>query len=229
MPTKRILITGAGSGIGRAIALATPVEHRLLLLGRRAEPLHEVASKSRALAEWLSFDLGSPEPVDSIRDKLRDMGEGPLALVHNAGTASFGPFEAMEWADIEQMMRVNLLGAMRLTHALMDMLLATRGRVVLVGSVAAQGIFSDSEAYGASKAGLQAFGKCLSQSFRKRGVRVTNVIVGATDTPLWGEGCPPRERMLLPKAVAEAVHYALELPEDRALEELVLTPPDGIL
>lgn len=76
------------------------------------------------------------------------------------------------------------------------------------------------------------FANVIREEYRKQGIRVTNVFPGATNTPIWGtdptQG-PPREKMLSARAVAEAIFGVIALPSDRVVEEILVTPPDGVL
>ena len=75
------------------------------------------------------------------------------------------------------------------------------------------------------------FGKCIAAEYRTRGIRVTSILPGSTDTPLWDSQSfqPNREDMLSPRAVAECIRDVILSPADRSFDEIVLMPPKGIL
>ena len=159
-------------------------------------------------------------------------GAGEVVLVNNAGTAAFGPFHEQPIETAVRMVDVLLSGALRATHALLPTMLEEgRGTVVNVVSVAALQAFSSAEAYCAAKSGLLAFSRSLARDYRPMGVRVTSLIPGASDTALWDaiEGHPERADMLSPQAVAEAIKMVVDTPRDRSYDEIVLTPPKGVL
>jgi NAD(P)-dependent dehydrogenase (short-subunit alcohol dehydrogenase family) len=103
------------------------------------------------------------------------------------------------------------------------------GQVVFVGSMVTRHTFAGTEAYTAAKTGLLGFARSLSESYRRKGIRVTTVTAGAVDTDLWGGVSPPREDMLSAETVAEAIATVVGLPSDRVMEEIVVTPPKGVL
>ncbi len=232
---KSILITGASSGIGAELALlrAQAGDH-LTLTARRDYRLRELADKCRELGAasvtTIALDIMSLAANPKIKESLRAGGE-PV-LINNAGVATFADFVETEWPVWERDLLVNLTAPMRLTRACIPHMLAHgSGLIVNVGSVAARHAFPGSAVYGAAKAGLNHFGNCIRAEYRKSGIRVTNIHPGATNTELWTdpEGRPPAESMLTASAVAESISMLIDLPADRAMEEVHLSPPHGIL
>ena len=233
---KQVLITGASSGIGAELAILL-AEHgyELVLTARREHLLRELAVKCEEMGalrtDVLVGDIEDISRSSKLPDLLR--GEGEIVLVNNAGIAAFGDFATSSIGANEEQMAKNLLGPMAMTRAVLPLMLAGKsGLVVNVLSVAARTVFPGTAVYGASKAGLMQFGNVVREEYRRQGIRVTNVFPGATDTPIWGSDAavgPPREKMLRSKAVAEAIAGVIALPVDRVVEEMVITPPDGVL
>lgn len=232
---KRVVITGASTGIGHASARALAKHgHSLVLVARRADLLLEVANEclklGAAAATAAPLDLSDPEQSTRLTHHLEQLGTGEPVLVNNAGVAQFGPFHEIPWPDHAKQIELNLLGLMSATHALLPLMLNHgSGLVVNVLSIAATHVFPGAEAYSASKAGALAFGRSLSASYRRQGVRVTQILPGATDTPIWGEGGPDKSQMLSPDAVARVIRDVIEAEPDRVLDEVTVTPPFGIL
>ena len=226
---RAILLTGATGGIGAAIAhaLSRP-EHWLLMAGRRQDVLDGLLEQVGGAT--MAGDLSDPAYVRSLIDALR-RAQGYPVLVQCAGLARFGDFAEMPWADIEEQAATNMLGAMRLAHAFVPLALERGGgQIVDVLSVASVRCFPNSEAYCASKAGMLAFDRCLAASYRRRGLRVTSLLPGAVDTPLWdANGNPDPSKMLTPAAVAKAVADLVEMPFDRNVDEVLLMPPGGTI
>ncbi len=233
---KQVLITGASSGIGEELALLL-AEHgyELILTARRDHLLRELAVKCEEMgalrADVLAGDIEDVARSPKWSDFLK--GEGEIVLVNNAGVAEFGDFATSSIKDNDLQLAKNLFGPIAMTRAILPLMLASgSGLVVNVLSVAARTVFPGSAIYAASKAGLLQFGNVVREEYRKQGIRVTNVMPGATDTPLWGadaEVGPPRDKMLRSKAVAEAIVGVIGLSSDRVVEEMVITPPDGAL
>jgi short-subunit dehydrogenase len=151
-------------------------------------------------------------------------------LVNNAGWAEFGPFHEQPIETALGIVEATLASALRVTRALLPkMLMVGRGTVVNVVSIAARHTFANAEAYTAAKSGLLGFSQSLNASYREQGVRVTALVPGAVDTPLWKDKGPNKEDMLKPQAVAETVKWLVDLPRDRAVDEILLMPPKGVL
>jgi len=234
---SRIVVTGASSGIGRATALLLAKDgHALVLTSRQEDKLRALADSclvaGAASVSVVAADIADPDTAPQLADAVGMSGEGEIALVNNAGVAMFGSFDKMPIEDSIKMVRVMLEGTMRATHALLPaMLTASRGTVVNVLSIAVLHTFAGSEGYSAAKYGLLGFAKSLSQSYRRQGLRVTNVIPGSTDTQLWDaiESPPARDDMLTAEAVAQTIKMVIDAPRDRSYDEIVVTPPKGVL
>jgi NAD(P)-dependent dehydrogenase (short-subunit alcohol dehydrogenase family) len=158
------------------------------------------------------------------------MGDAEPVLVNAAGVAEFGDFSEMSLASVEGQVQTNLMAPLVLCHEIIPWMLASGGgRIVNVLSVAATHAFPGAVAYGAAKAGLLMAGRCLAAEYRRHGIRVTSVLPGATDTPLWGAGGPDRADMLAAQAVADLIADIVDMPSDRNVDEITLMPPKGIL
>lgn len=193
-------------------------------------PLVDESLKAGARqAAAVRLDVKSGEGLSDAVATLSSM-QGEPCLVNNAGVGRFSSFAETDLDDHIDQLEINLAGIMRATHAFLPVALVHGSGVVInVLSVAADHVFSHAAVYSATKAGARQFGKCLAAEYRHQGLRVSNVLPGATDTELWGEECPPRDKMLRPEAVAKAIVDLIETPADRMVEEIVLTPPGGIL
>jgi len=232
---RRIVVTGASSGIGweTSLLLAEPGVG-LVLAARRRDRLEELAELCRARGvDWVEAcecDLTDLESVRRLGDRVGETSGGELCLVNNAGNAVLKPFLEMTPEQIENQIQVNFVGPAWVTHVLLPHVLASQGQIVNVLSVAATMPLMGATAYGAAKAGSHLMARSLALEVRKRGVRITNIHPGATDTPIWeGQDWRPATDSMLPvAAVAEAIRDALCSPRDRALDEIVLMPPGGL-
>ena len=231
--SKRVLITGASSGIGNATALELAAKGYSLVLAARREDL-----LMQTVAECLKRGAAAvvPVPCDVTRDDGRiraalALGELPSdlepCLINNAGIGEFGPFAEMPAEVIESQIQTNLIGAMLLTQTVLP-LFAKGGRIINVLSVVAEVPLPQSAAYAASKAGLRMFGLVLQQELRYQGVLITNLMPGATSTDIWSENAPHQD-MMPPEAVAETIEWLLSSPPNRVVDEMMLMPPKGIL
>jgi len=225
-----VIITGASSGIGRQVAIdLASAGVKLLAIARREDLLKQVRETDKSHIDILSIDITCPENDSKIL-KWALSASGVLGLINCAGIGEFGDFAELPFESFEKQIAVNLLAPARLIHLLLPELIKRKGQIVNVLSVVCETIIPDSEAYSASKSGLQMLSKVLSQSHRKQGLRVSCVIPGAVDTPMWAGKAfiPKKEDMLTPEAVSRIVCDVVLSPPDRNFDEILLTPPVGI-
>jgi len=222
------LITGAGSGIGRAIACLLAAQGMsVLLVGRREGLLREAAAEAGGAASVLPSDVATPEGVAAVASAL------PPALhvlVHSAGEFRYGLLEHTTNADWTALDAVNVRAPMLLTAACLPALRAARGQVVFINSTAALRSAPGAGAYVATKHALRAATDVLRQEVNADGVRVLSVFPGRTDTSmqdavLAAEG---RQRnpdaLLRPEDVAAMVVAALVLPRRAEVTDIILRP-----
>jgi len=229
---KRYLITGASRGIGRAIAvrLASP-QTTLLLHGRDKEALTEtsrLAEARRARTQILIGDLSITEQVAELIDRA---GAEPLdLLVNNAGIAIAKPLESITLEDWERSISVNLTAPFRLIQGLVPHL-NEYASIVNILSTASRTAFPGWSTYCMTKFGLDGFSQALREELRTQGIRVINLYPAATDTDIWEDvaGDWPRDKMMAPSEVAEALAFALERPPSVLVEEIRLGPQGGNL
>lgn len=236
MSHPRTVVTGASSGIGRATALALAESgHALALVARREALLHEVADACRKAGSPKAIivvgEVQDPMLEESLVMAAGELGDGPLALVNNAGIGKFGPVAKATRDDLTHQIEVNLFGTILPTRTLLPLMLATeRGHIVNVVSMIATHPMPFCAAYAASKAGVLAFAKCLAHEVRRSGVRISNVLPGATATPIWDPmGGPPREDMIPAEAVAGMIRDILDSPPNRSYDEVLMLPVKGVL
>lgn len=229
---KRILITGASRGIGRAIALKLAGKDvELLLHGRDPLALEEVCLKLHPLCRSLTklrYDLAL---VSGVADMMAAVGETPLnVLVNNAGIAVVKPFAEITPIEWEQTVAVNITAPFMLMQHFAPRM-PPGSAIVNVLSVAARTGFPNWSAYCMSKFALEGFSQSVREELREHKIRVINVYPAATNTEIWGqiEGDWPRDKMMAPTEVAEAVAYALSRPNQIAVENITLTSLAGNL
>lgn len=189
---SRIVVTGGGTGIGRAIATALlPRASQVVLVGRRVEVLREAARELAAQAPAgvqispLACDLTVPQEVQTLSDVLH---RGPAidVLVCNAG-GNVGVGAGGDLAAVAEAWRgdfdANVLSAVLLTEALLDQIRKPGGRIIAMSSIAA---LRGSGSYGAAKAAVNAWVLSLSQQLAADGITVNAVAPGfVPDTPFW--------------------------------------------
>jgi hypothetical protein len=190
---KHVLITGASSGIGQALARQfAKARSRVTLVARRAGRLAALADELQAdgaACAMVADDLVEPAAAERVLAEARG-AFGPIdVLVNNAGIGDYGPFAEKNLDDLERVVRLNVLALMRLTHlALPDMLSSRAGHILNVASTAAFQPTPHIAVYGASKAFVLSFSMSLWDELRKTGVRVTCVCPGPVKTEFFDRG-----------------------------------------
>jgi short-subunit dehydrogenase len=229
---KRLLITGASRGIGRAIAekLAAP-QTTLLLHGRDRDALAATcrsAEAKNARTISLLYDLSEIGQVEKL---IAAVGPEPLdALINNAGIAIVKPMDAISLEEWNKTFAINVTAPFLLTQRL-SAKMKSGGSVVNILSIAAKSGFANWSGYCMSKFALEGFSQSIREELRPRGIRVLNIYPAATDTEIWNpiEGDWPREKMMSADEIGEAVAYALARPADVAVENITLTRASGSL
>jgi len=210
------LVTGASSGIGRVLAmrLAT-LGARVALVARRGEELEKLADKIRAAggeALALPCDIAERKAAEACcAEALAQLGSVEL-LVNNAGYGHHRTFLDWDVADMERMMRVNYLGSLYFTKALLPKMVEQgRGWLVFVASVAGKLAPPEESAYAASKFALVGLAQSLSLEVENAGVHVLTVCPGVVRTPFFDAEAlarmPPasRRRMVEPEGMVDAI------------------------
>ncbi len=218
---RRVLITGAGSGIGRELAIrAAAAGHHIALCGRRSSPLHDTLSLLPGDGHMvLPADITIPIHRQALAERIAQSWGGLDVLVNNAGVVPGGPFERMGDSDMEAAVATNLLAPMALTRELLPLL--RRGhspRVVNVGSMLGEIPYPLFAAYSATKAGLSAFSTALRRELAVEGIGVTHAAPRATRTraaaPFEALAQPFGMRFDPPERVAERIWSAVERGRD---------------
>ncbi|MHC4261380.1 MAG: SDR family oxidoreductase [Planctomycetota bacterium] len=218
MSAPRVLITGGGRGIGRAIALRFAREGaRVVVAARTSSELDEVAKEIDAAggqglaANMNVVDHGSVEAA--VWRAVEFMDNGIDVLINNAGVFDVKSIHKMRPSDWSYQIDANLNGPFLVTtEALEYMEDAENPHIFNIASVAAQQGFAGSTAYCASKWGLRGFSEALREDLKDDGFRVTTVYPPSVDTTIFDnvEGDWDRSTMLKPEVIADAVWDAFK-------------------
>ncbi len=175
-----VMITGAGSGIGRALAAeADRHGHDLILVGRRAEPLRQTAARLSRPVRIIDADITTAEGRARIRTETDRLD----ILINNAGQVPAGALADLDDATIAAAIAVNVAAPISLTRDLLPLLTTARGQVVNMGSVFGDIGFPFFTAYSATKFALRGFSEALRREVAPQGIAVTYIAPRATHTP----------------------------------------------
>lgn len=204
-----VVVTGAGTGIGRSIAeRAARSGAKVTLVGRRAAPLKEAAELVPEAMEAVAVDVTEPDAPERIVTAALDRFGRLDAVVNNAGMARFGGLGKTEMSELTEMFDVNVRAPAALIRAALPHLEPGRGSIVNVTSVGGMLAMPGRSFYGATKAALNSLTRSLAREFAPA-VRVNAILPGPVDTPLWhGTGMTEGEQQALRDGLLAATPMA---------------------
>jgi len=227
---KVAVVTGAGRGIGLAVARGlADAGCRLALTARFSNASELRAAKRIGFAQ--ACNVGDERSVSEFLAAVKRRFGRMDVLVNNAGMA--GPLRnvaQLSTEDWREIVETNLTGMFLVTRAALPLM--KRGASIVNNlSVSAKRVFPGMAAYNAAKHGGAGFTRTLREELREKGIRVIGLYPGATDTAIWEQfwSEAPRRRMISPETIARAVVFALSLPPEATVEELVIAPTGGAL
>ena len=236
MMNKKIVITGATKGIGRAI------------LERFAKAGFDVATCARSQADLeqlqadfkaqfpdcqliaIKADLSKKEETLLFAEAIKTAWQNIDVLINNTGT--FIPGEIHNEADgaLELMMETNLYSAYHISRALLPTMLAQKSSHIFnICSVASIKAYPNGGSYAISKFALLGFTKCLREELKDKGVKVTAVLPGATWSDSWAGVELPQERLMPASDIADVIWGTYSLSDVAVVEELIIRPQLGDL
>jgi 3-oxoacyl-[acyl-carrier protein] reductase len=227
---KVAVVTGAGRGIGKAVALSLAKSGcRVVLSARTPAQLEEVQreiEQGGGTAATVPADLTRDEAIDTLAAESRRAYGAVDVLINNAGWGKRSPVVKINVEDLDQTVRLNLRAPILLAKLLLpDMIAKNEGAVINIGSVSGKTGEANGAAYSATKFGLIGFTQSLYEEVRERGIKVAVILPGFVDTPL----IPPnrqldRSKMIQAADVAQTVHYVLTSPTTSCPVEITIRP-----
>lgn len=245
MSQKKILITGASSGIGRAMSqLFAQKGHSVLMASRRADRLKEIASSTATVVGELNYaelDVTRAESVEKfIKDNkvwLKDID----VLVNNAGLAlGRETFQNAEDLDIEKMIETNVLGLLRVTRKILPFMIENkRGHLINLGSVAGNQAYPGGTVYCATKAAVHMITDCLRIDLGGTGIRVSTIAPGRVAETEFSlvrfKGDEHRAksvyegfRVMTADDVATIASWIVDQPEHINIQQVLVLPTDQV-
>lgn len=204
---KSVIITGAGTGLGRELALKYGKEgFHLILVGRSEKNLSEVKILLND-AHITVMDIRNKREVDE-KIKLLLKEYKVVGLINNAGIGFFGPFEKTNENEIEEMFQTNVLGTMYMTQAVLPNICELDGSFVMniISTAGLRGKVNEA-AYVASKFAVRGFTESLQKEYEEKSVLISAVYMGGMNTPFWkgSEHVKDPSKFRSPAEVAEII------------------------
>lgn len=236
MPKKDgIWVTGASSGIGRAIALEfAKVGCNVFVSARRAQELERLKDEAGKASDNIfpfPCNVASSTNVDQTVKKI--INEFDLTcLINNAGLTSFKHAADNSVNEINDIINTNLLGSIYSIKSVLPTFIKNEGGTIFnVLSVVVKKTFTRSSVYAASKMGLLGYSNSLREEVRKHNIRVINIIPGATETSMWSQEVRKEksEVMMNPESIARIIVSTYLQKDNMVTEEIVLKPITGDL
>jgi NAD(P)-dependent dehydrogenase (short-subunit alcohol dehydrogenase family) len=221
---KVALVTGGGTGIGRAVAEALVAEGaKVVVTGRREEPLEQLASKYPEAVRYVSTDVTERgAPAAAVRFVIEQFDRLDV-LDNNAGVGTLAPLVELDDDALEQVLSVNVRGLLITTREAIPHLTKTGGAVVNISSTLAQASMPGAAAYSGSKAAVERITSALAAELGPHGIRLNSVAPGLTETDMSSE--VPRE--MLDGMIAQTPLGRLGRPEDIAKAVVFLASDDA--
>lgn len=183
---KVIIITGGGTGIGKATAEEfVSLGAKVVIVGRRKQPLVELANAHKGDIQYFQADIAQSGSSKAIVDFTVEKFGRLDVLVNNAGAGIIKPLSLLTDSEIETMLSVNLKGMLSLSRDAIAELEKTKGSIINVSSVAGQSALPGFSAYAATKAGIDRVSKILANELGPSGIRVNTVAPGLTKTDMF--------------------------------------------
>lgn len=229
-----VWITGAGSGIGRALALEFAVKGERVILSGRTEPqlrsLQSDIREKNGRADVVLCDVRRNETVEEAFQEIVESVGVPDILVNNAGITVFKEFLSTTTDEFDDILQTNLRGTFLVTKSVLPHMVArTNGLIINVVSFAAKTTYTESSVYAASKAGVAALMEGLRAEVRGKGIKILNVFPGAVLTSIWHPNVQAKygNKMMTPADVAKMIVDISRQPASMMVEEIVLRPQQG--
>ena len=225
---KVALVTGAGRGIGRAVAKALAgCGAHVVLAARTRKQIEAVAAEITAAggkATPVVADVSDEASVAALFDDVRRLGRLDV-LVNNAGVGLFGPLKDFAAEDFDRVVGTNLRGTFLCCREAMRMMVPRRaGFIINISSVVGFKGYPNQAAYTASKHGVVGLTKSLAVEAQEHDIRVSVIMPGGVDTGLVGDARPDLDRSVLmqPQDVAHTVLYLLSLSERAHVDQIYI-------
>ena len=230
-----IWVTGASSGIGKAVALEfAKIGCNVFISARRAQELERIKDEAGKQGDNIypfPCNVASSSNVDQTFKKISKEFE-VNCLINNAGITSFKNAADNSVNEINDIINTNLLGSIYAIKTVLPSFIKNEsGMIFNILSVVVDKTFTNSSVYSASKMGLLGYSNSMREEVREHNIRVINIVPGATETSMWSQDIRKEkgERMMNPESIARIIVSAYLQKDNLVTEEIVLRPVTGDL
>jgi len=231
---RNVLVTGASAGIGRATVVALArAGADIIATGRRAAELEALRRQCGSSVETLTGDLNDAPFADELVSRARSVD----ILVNNAGILKYEPLMDVAYAELESMLRTNVLASFRIMQGVArHMVERRRGHIIVMSSIAAREVYQLAATYCATKHALSSLTRSFRVELQGHGIKVTEIAPGMVDTDIRARSDHPRVLAaiqarkfgpLTPDEVAEAVVYAAQAAPNCCPDLIELRPQNA--
>jgi short-subunit dehydrogenase len=206
---KSIIVTGAGSGLGKELSLKLSKEgYHIIVAGRNLSKLQKVQHEiGEDHAHAITIDI---QDLRSVKDAIDELSKSfeIHGLVNNAGVGYFGPFIEQQEKDIQEMLQTNIAGTMYMTQAVLP-ILSKNKKGFLMNIISTAGLRGkvNEAVYVASKFAVRGFTESIQKEYEQQGIHISAVYMGGMNTPFWdhNDHIADRTRLRSPEEVAEII------------------------
>ncbi|MDF2037991.1 SDR family oxidoreductase [Cytobacillus oceanisediminis] len=207
---KSVIITGAGSGLGKELALLFAKQgFHTILTGRTLDKLQSAEKEiheAGGSAQFFTLDITKPQEISSLMTQIQS--HELYGLINNAGVGHFGPFDRLGEQEIQEMLETNVLGTIYMTQAVLPYFKEKNGGLLMniISTAGLKGKVNES-VYAASKFAVRGFTESLQKELENTDIKVKAVYMGGMDTPFWDESdhIKDKSRLRSPKEVAAMI------------------------
>lgn len=223
------VVTGAGRGIGKAVAetLAQAGAH-VFLTARTESQLAETCRKIQSQhfkATAVTCDISREDHVLNLFQQVRKQAGQLDVLVNNAGVGIFGPLAEISITDFDSVMSINVRGTFLCSREAMKIMAPQKsGTIINIASVTGFKGYANQSAYSASKHAIVGMTKCLAIEAQKVGVRACVIMPGGVDTDMIGDARPDlnRAELMAPEDIVQSVMYLLSLSPRASVDQIYI-------
>lgn len=226
-----VWVTGASSGIGKAIALEF-IRNGIDVVAssRKVDSLKKNKDEfNNELFHYVALDVTKPDVVKATAKEIFKSYD-ICCLINNAGITTFTKASKDSYKVVDEIIKTNLLGAIStIQNVLPHFKKKGGGLIINMLSIVVRKTFVNSSAYSASKAGLLAYANVLREEVREDNIKVVNILPGATRTPIWPADSLSKyaNKMMSPREIAKFIYEIYKLKSNMVPEEIILRPLEG--